>query len=282
MHRTKGWNHFMIRLGCCLPGQALNGDVNANDVDAICINTRATIDAGYDYVETNAARLMALTDAELDRLAKAHAAGELPLECCNGFIPGTMPILCDPTRPELMDYVQEACRRMAQVGVQIVVFGSGTARTIPDGMSGADAQARLDAFLTGAEQRAREAGVTIVIEPLRSEETNLIHTVREGAAYVRRLNLPNLRLLADSYHMYCEREPLTSLVENADILRHVHVAEAPDRGWPGSLGGEYLRTFGAVLRGTPYCGRASMEGRMDDYLINAPHAVKFMRAAIGN
>ena len=171
---------------------------------------------------------------------------------------------------------------MALIGVQIVVFGSGTARMIPDGMSGADAQVRLDAFLTGAEQRARQAGVTIVIEPLRSQETNLIHTVREGAAYVRRLSLPNLRLLADSYHMYCEQEPLTSLVENADILRHVHVAEAPSRGWPGSLGGEYLRTFGTVLRSAPYCGRVNMEGREDDYLINAPRAVKFMRAAIGS
>lgn len=272
----------MIRLGCCLPGEALNGDRNADSADVICINTRMTVDAGYDCVETDVARLMALSDTGLSKLAEAYAAGELPLECCNGFIPGTMPILCDPTRPELMDYVQEACRRMALIGVQIVVFGSGTARMIPDGMSGADAQVRLDAFLTGAEQRARKAGVTIVIEPLRSQETNLIHTVREGAAYVRRLSLPNLRLLADSYHMYCEQEPLTSLVENADILRHVHVAEAPSRGWPGSLGGEYLRTFGTVLRSAPYCGRVNMEGREDDYLINAPRAVKFMRAAIGS
>ena len=54
--------------------------------------------------------------------------------------------------------------------------------------------------------------------PLNHKETNVFLTVAESSEVVRRLNLPNLKVLADLYHTYVEKEEPQILIENADIL----------------------------------------------------------------
>lgn len=253
--------------------------VEPSPLQSLLEGYRAVRAMGYDYIETTVARLMELSDAEMAEAEAAFRRGEFRVETCNSFIPGRLPLLGPQTdRDAVRAYLQESLRRMAAVGVEYVVFGSGAARHIPDGMNAADAQASLDAFLREAEAIARENGVTIVIEPLNKAEDNAINTVSAGAKIVRRLNLPNLKLLADAYHMYREQEPLTVLVENEDILRHIHVAEVPDRVIPNKTGGDYLRTFGAVLAGTSYDGRVTIECTYQNFAADVQAAYPFMRA----
>ncbi len=271
-----------MRIGCCLPGGSFMPQgvaaVDPSPLQSLRSGYQAVREMGYDYIEITVARLMELSEAELAEAADAYRSGAFRVEVCNSFIPGRLPLLgAQADHAAIRAYLQDALRRMELVGVEYVVFGSGAARHIPDEMDPAQAQAELDAFLTEAESIARVHGVTIVIEPLNKSEDNAINTVPAGAAIVRRLNLPNLKLLADAYHMYREDEPLTVLVENEDILRHVHVAEPPDRLIPNRAGGDYLRTFGAVLGGTPYSGRVTIECRYEDFASDVRMAYPFMR-----
>ena len=114
-----------------------------------------------------------------------------------------------------------------------------------------------------------------MIEPLRSKETNFIHTVSEGAEIAAGLNLSNIKLLADSYHMYYEEEPLDSLRKNQEFLRHIHIAEPPMRVCPGKCG-DYLNKFAEMLRSTSYCGRVSAECSLD-LQTEGRQAAAFMR-----
>ena len=270
----------MYRIGCCLPGGSFmpqgEKDVAPAPLDLMIQGYRAVLDAGYDYAEATVGLIMKLSEEELARAAELRAKGELQIETCNSFIPASIPLVGEE-QGDFVPHVKETFRRMNILGADTVVFGSGGARRIPDGFSEARAQEQLDHFLRVTAELAAEYGVTVVIEPLNQKETNVINSVDAGAAFVRRIQHPNLKLLADAYHMHCENEPLTALVKNDDVLTHIHVAEPPARIYPNAEGGSYLRTFGAVLRGTAYSGRVTIECKFTDFVSEIKAAQPFMK-----
>lgn len=44
---------------------------------------------------------------------------------------------------------------------------------------------------------AAKYGITVVVEPLQTKETNLINTVAEGIEIVKKVDRPNVKCLAD-------------------------------------------------------------------------------------
>jgi len=109
-----------------------------------------------------------------------------------------------------MAYVAGALGRLKRLGVKVVVLGSGGARRVPDGFS---RTRRSISWWTSARRIApvaRENGITIAIEPLRKQETNIINTAREGLALVKAVDRPEIRLLVDYYHLAEEARTPTS------------------------------------------------------------------------
>lgn len=226
---------------------------------------QAVKEAGYDYAETTVGMLMKLTEEELALLTEKRAAKAFEIQSCNSFLPGDFQVTDPACLPALTEYVDEAMRRMHLLGVQVVVFGSGKARTLPEADVPAELAA-IEAFLRMCDEMGRKHEITVVIEPLNKKECNVFNSVSEGASMVRKLNLDRVKLLADAYHMYCENEYLCSLEENGDILCHTHVAEVPDRTYPGKHGGEYLKDFAKHLKGAGYCGRVTIECGFEDFV----------------
>ena len=266
----------MYRIGCCLPGKAADKSQTNDPGEIVKINLDILEECGFDYGECSAASLLSLPAEALEDLAGRFQANRLHIEACNCFIPGTFSILRNPEGSELLSYVEELFARMEKVGAEIIVFGSGKARNIPENLNPAEAREKLDIFLTRVNAPAAAHHITVVIEPLRSKETNFIHTVSEGAEIATGLNLSNIKLLADSYHMYYEEEPLDSLRKNQEFLRHIHIAEPPMRVCPGKCGGDYLNKFAEMLRSTSYCGRVSAECSLD-LQTEGRQAAAFMR-----
>ena len=116
-----------------------------------------------------------------------------------------------------------------------------------------------------------------VIEPLNKLETNWCNTVAEGAAVVRRLNLKNVRLLADGYHMSREDEPYSVLTDNRDILLHCHIASS-DRRIPG--GTDYEKGFLDTLKAMDYDGIVTVECGFTDFREEAGTAAEWLRARL--
>ncbi|MGI5894822.1 MAG: sugar phosphate isomerase/epimerase family protein [Candidatus Merdivicinus sp.] len=259
----------MIKFGCCLPGASFmpqgEGQVPPSAEKVMREGTQTVLEAGYRYSETGAGFLGRLTEEEVSRLEEAHAQGKLPLEVCNSFIPGDLPILDPSKQQDLCVYVEKILSRASRLGIGIMVFGSGAARRIPDGMSREEGIAGIHKFLRMCNEYGEKYGVTIAIEPLNSSECNVLNTVAEGAKMVHTLNLPRVRLLADAFHMYCEKEDLSILKKEAEILVHIHVAEPPARVYPGRDGGEYLKQFAAALKDAGYDGRVSVECGYQDF-----------------
>lgn len=269
-----------MKFGICLPNNFILPESPAQEdsltVQALVDGYRFIQTVGYDYIEYAASHFASLSDEDMKKAVTYYKEGLLKVEACNGFIPGTMPLVgSGADLNTVTSYLNAVIPRMASVGVQTVVFGSGTARRIPDGVSCEQAQQQLDEFLLLAESIAREYGITIAMEPLNHKETNVFLTVTESAKTIRRLHLPNLKVLADLYHTYVEQEDPMVLIENSDLLCHIHVADPEARTIP--VDHSYLRACGKALKKSGYHGRISIECSCKDFASEVSNALPLLK-----
>lgn len=234
-------------------------------------------EAGFDFIECTVVSLQPEADeAAFAPILAQYQASPIPIKAFNIFLPRDLKVT-GPTVEwdRVTAYLQSALSRVAQVGAETVVFGSGGSRNIPDGWGRERAEEQLVRFLQIVADVAEPLGVTVVIEPLNRKESNVLNSVGEGAALVQRVNRPAIQLLADFYHMDEEDEPLTELTAHATYLRHVHVADT-GRGAPGS--GVYpYPGFVRLLKAAHYAGRVSVECRWQDFAAEAGPSVAFLR-----
>jgi len=273
--------------GCCLLALAslrVAGQAGRNQV-GYCVGLKGLEGAkaaGFDYVELGTTEITALSDADFDAaVAQAKAAG-IPTPNANLFLPGTLKLTGPDaaSADEQMAYVRKAFARLERLGVKILCFGSGGARRVPDGFPKDQAFAQLVAFGARIAPAAQEHGITVVIEPLRRQETNIINTAAEGLALVKAVGHPNFELLIDFYHLASEREDSQIIVEAKDHLRHLHMANPQGRVFPLQWNEYDYGPFFARLREIGYAGRISIEASSPDVPAQAPQAIALLRGAL--
>lgn len=101
----------------------------------------------------------------------------------------------------------------------------------------ADQLALLREHLAEAVDRAAGHGATIVIEHLNTSESPgyLIPTVADAMRVIAETRKPGLGLLLDVYQEQRQTGDVTQVVQvSMGALRHVHFADAPGRGPPGT------------------------------------------------
>ncbi len=219
--------------------------------------------SGFDYFEWSVpGLLMPLAgDAAFEQALALAQAAALPCEALNMMVPGELKITGpDADMAKLEAYVKTMCARAKRAKIRRIVFGSGGARRVPDGFPMDKARGQIVDFLKMLAPYASAAEVTIVVEPLNTKETNIINSVAEGAEIVRAVNAASIRLLADSYHVLIENEPLENVAQNLDIIAHVHVATREGRLPPGVTACRGLQDFLSGLRDGHYAQRVSVEG----------------------
>ena len=105
---------------------------------------------------------------------------------------------------------------------------------------------------------AQSRNVGLAIEPLNRFETDLINTVDQGVELCRAVELPNVGLLVDTFHMNIEEKSLSTTIQNAaPYIFHVQVSEN-DRGTPGK-GQVHWDEFFATLSKINYGGQIVIE-----------------------
>jgi len=156
----------------------------------------------------------------------------------------------------------------------MLVVGSGAARTVPDGFDMARAREQFAGFLRRVAEEAAGHGVTVVLEPLRPAETNLLNTVAESGAFLREHDTGPARLLADLYHMREQGESMEALGD--DLLAHVHVAGV-GRGAPASDAAD-IEPFLRALCQAGFAGDCSIECNWKDFAAEAPGALAYTRS----
>jgi sugar phosphate isomerase/epimerase len=236
----------------------------------------------FDYLEENVQRFLIPERPQEEFEAFWQEARQLPvpIECANSLFPADMRLVATPTQsvdPKRLErYMKTALQRAEQVGIRLIVFGSGRARVCPPNCSHTDAIHQIGVHFSQWSEWAQNHGVEIVLEPLRYEETNTLNTVTEAGEFVAQIDRPGARLLADLYHMASNNEFPQDILPWSVFLSHVHVAEKRDRAAPGRYG-EDFRPFFAALHQAGYDRRISIECRWQNLAAEVPPALETLR-----
>ena len=242
-------------------------------------NAAQVAQAGFDYIECPVGALKpGEPDSAFAAVREALRASPLPTPAFNLFIPAELKIVgpaVDDAR--LRGYAKTAVERVASVGGRVIVFGSGPARTIPDGFPREQAEEQFIAFSRFVGEVAQRAGVVIGFESIaRGGTVNFIHTFEEAARIAERVAHPAVRAMADLGQMAPEKEPWSHLSAHGPIA-HVHLTDT-DKKVPGFGSLPWKEAF-AELRRAGYDGPMSIECRWADLAPVAAQAIRFVRDA---
>lgn len=213
-------------------------------------------------------------------VAKLRAAG-LPLAAANCFLPGALKSTGPTAQPAaILAYAETAFRRAHDIGMDIIVFGSGGSRQIPDGFSREAAFKQFASLLKDLGPIAEGLGVTVVVEPLNKGECNFINSLAEGAAAVQAADHPSVALLADFFHMLRDGEDPGEVAKYGHLIRHMHLAEKAERSEPGAKGDDF-RPFLKAARQAGIDARLSVECKWTGPLeAQAPKTLAYIRSQL--
>jgi D-psicose/D-tagatose/L-ribulose 3-epimerase len=235
--------------------------------------------AGCDYYEPMVAgAVMAKTRPEFDSSLSDWHAGGLEPKSANVLFPGSLKLVGpDADAERVRAYLAEAMRRAELLGTERVVFGSGTARSVPDGFPRDEAYVQLKEALRVACALAGP-GTFVCLEHLRRAETNIVNSLAEAGAIVGELGLANLALVVDGYHLAEEDEDPAVVRRFAGQVAHVHVC-GPSRKPPGDSDVERMAALFRELVAVGYEGRCSIECNFSNLETEAAPALAAVRKA---
>jgi sugar phosphate isomerase/epimerase len=108
------------------------------------------------------------------------------------------------------------------------------------------------------ECATQDETIDLVIEPLNRYECNLLNTVSETLQLIQKINVKNIGLLLDTFHMNIEEPSIfDSIEESKKYLFHFHIADS-NRWYPGA-GHLEFSTVVEILKRVKYQGFLSAE-----------------------
>lgn len=239
-------------------------------------NVMEVQEAGYDFIDGKLNQIALWEEEEFRSVLDVMKKASIMMERCALLFPKNMIVIGDKyNEDEMRVYLETAFSRMDALGCRLVVFGSGKSRFVPEGMRWQDAYIQLVSVTRIVGELAAKHGIDVAIEPLNRAETNLINSLAEGAALQADVNLPNVGLLADAYHMRQEGEDMTRILTCGPFM-HTHIALKGSRAYPIEKTEEVAEFF-RLLKQSGYDGTVSIEGKSGDWKADSVVALKVMR-----
>lgn len=209
---------------------------------------RSAFSLGY-----NAAELWSLPkDVDVDAVAAACNECSFTLVA---FCPDKFNMTDSALHGEYLESLEKACITANKLNVKRLITQVG-----PDTGAPRETQHNnIVSCLKLADPILKKYGVTLVVEPLNTIVDHkgyyLVHSA-EGFDIIREVNSDNVKLLFDIYHQQIsEGNVISNVVENLNLIGHLHCAGNPGRNepWLGEL--NYNGIFKAIDEAgyTGYC-----------------------------
>lgn len=216
---------------------------------------------GYDGIEIGAASPVAypedLDKAERQRilgLLKANKIAIASVLPAPGGGPGynaASPI--DTERKRSVQYYKDCVDLAYDLGAKVVLYVCGWQIF---GVSTQQAWNWSRESLTEIAKYALPKGVMLAVEPTPTD-SNLVETADDAIRLMEEVNMTNVKLMFDTYHVFYRNEILTDYVyKMRKDLIHVHMSDV-NRLPPGSVND--FRLFIDALKEIGYDGYLSME-----------------------
>jgi sugar phosphate isomerase/epimerase len=247
-----------IRLAAsiCLVPQIKNGPfLYSGDLADGC---RRAAQAGFDAVEVLVPSAEEFDAALLKRLLSEHNLDLSGLGTGAGFLTHRLHLASSDTsiRRRALDYAAAIVDRAGEFGA-FAVIGSLKGLVEP-GVERATVLDWLCEGLHALAERAARYGVPLIVEPLNRYESNYINRLEEGVELIKSMGSPNIKLLADLFHMNIEEVSIADALRGAARhLGHVHFVDSNRR--PAGCGHIDIPAVGRVLSEIGYDGFLAAE-----------------------
>jgi sugar phosphate isomerase/epimerase len=137
------------------------------------------------------------------------------------------------TREKAVNRIEEFIQLAAKLSVKVVVIGRVRGKIESTG-NRAEQEGWLLECMQKCAKRAEEHDVCLAIESMSKTTTNVLNTVSETIAFLKKLGSSHVGILADTWHMSGEENSITAaLVTAKPHLFHVHFADNQRRA-PGT------------------------------------------------
>lgn len=228
-----------------------------------CVGAKFFTESLPGYAEIPARELYAMEKERFETLKNASKERGIQVYAANCLTPTDMRLTGEEVNMQtIKSFATEVFDKLAQFGVQMVVFGAGKSKTVPEGFSREKAWDQL--FEIGAlfSDLAKPYGQTVAVEPLSYNETNIVNTIEDAVFYTNTVNRDNFKYMVDFYHFDNNGQKDASLLENSVGLVHAHIAAPKLRTVPES-DEEWAFTCHCLdlLKTIGYKGGLSFEGK---------------------
>ena len=169
---------------------------------------------------------------------------------------------------KVRNYMYELISSTSDLNISVLVMGAGGARVLPS----------PDKYENVIEQMADickyaispvldEYGIILALEGLRRDETPMMNRTDESVKIAKLANVPNIKVMADLYHVAHEDTGLEDFVNYKGYIRHAHIGKPTPRVMPSKDDGYDYKPFFDALRSANFNGRMSVEAgsSCDDY-----------------
>jgi len=213
---------------------------------------------GFDAVEVFAPSPAVIAGNELKQLLAQHKLRLAAIGTGAGWVLRKLRLTdSDPgIRSAACQFIREMIDAAGALGAPAIV-GSMQGR-FDGAVSSEQALEWLAESLEDLGAHAARHNVPVLYEPLNRYETNLINTVADGVALLKRSKSRNVKLLADLYHMNIEEQSIPEAIRlGGKMIGHIHFVDSNRRA--AGLGHIDLAAVAAALLDTGYNGFLSAE-----------------------
>ena len=189
---------------------------------------RLAREAGLDGVE-----FWRWTNKDLDAVERALAETGLPV---TGFVAEPMVALTDPAcQDEFLEGLGRSIATAQRLRAPTLIAQAGPDRA---GWPRDEQRDALTACLRRAADLLSGSGINLAVEPLNTlvdHKGYFLPSTSEALDIVRNVGRPEIGILHDIYHSAVMGEDIASvLTGRMQHVLHVHLADVPGRGEPGS------------------------------------------------
>jgi len=225
--------------------------------------------AGYDYVELSATEVLApdvVDEKEFDNCLKIVKGFKVKPEVFCRFLPENIKVV-GPNFSfcEFKSYVDVVIPRARRLGGEIIVWGSGDSRNIPEGFSKQKAREQFKQCLEYTVDICLKNKLNIGIEILSRTWSNWLNTIDECLDLIEEVDRKEVGITADVDHIMKEEQSVQrmekSLLRAGQRIFHVHFRD--NNGQAPGKGTLDFKKVAETLVEMSYRGRGSIEAKMD-------------------
>lgn len=191
-------------------------------------------DIGYDAVE------MTIDDRSkknIEKIKESLIGSSLESIVCSSFVDGNLINKDTEVIKRGIKHIKESINLCEYLGSNILVgptYGSCINKEFLYPKVKDKAKKQCIEILKDIGKYALDKKIKIAVEPINRYESNFLNTTREGIELVSKVNLSNVGLNLDTYHMNIEeKNPKEAVLDAGKYLFHMHAPEN-DRGTPGT------------------------------------------------